>query len=327
MGACGSTPHPYEIICDTNGIIQDVTPLLLAKLGYNMGTLHRQFIGVLMNDFMSMLHKKYYIQMFRDSVGKEKNLLENKLKSLNHKRPLIIYDINMKAHHVSVSIHSNLHTLYIIFEFLKEDINNYYTITRDNVREFRQNKGDSIIIMTDFIQSTELLEDKGAINLINSCVLFNEIITELIRDKYFPFIYLHETLGDSFVFTLNTDWTYNIDRFCATLAINFIFDLVQKTRHFIKIRTGIGYGKIHYGRIGNAFRFFGRPMNIASRLENKCSIDTINVCQEFYKKLKSELDFFKSTHSFTKRTEILKGFGETSFYTINVSESSPFLVY
>ena len=33
----------------------------------------------------------------------------------------------------------------------------------------------------------------------------------------------------------------------------------------IKIRTGISYGNIHYGRIGNAFRFFGRPMPWKSR--------------------------------------------------------------
>ena len=330
MGLCNSTPPQYTILCNNDGIIQYTSPLLLLKLGYNMETLNGKFIGILMNDFMYMLHEKYYIKMFKESSGKERNLIENKLKNFNHKRPLIIYDINTKAHHTHVSIIPSSSNLQITFEFIKEDINDFYILPNIVTNEFKENKNDSIIIMTDFIQSTELLEEKGIVNLIHICSTFNEVITSLIRDKYFPYIYIHETVGDSFILIMNTEWTHNNERFCASLAINFLFELIQKTKHFIKIRTGIGYGRIHYGKIGNIFRFFGRPLHIAARLENKCNENKINICEKLYIKLKSEMDILERHNvldEITEKTENLKGFGNKKYYSINVSESSPFLLY
>ena len=87
---------------------------------------------------------------------------------------------------------------------------------------------------------------------------------------------------------LNTDWTYNTDKFCTSLALNFLFDLIQQTRDFVEIRVGVSYGRIYYGQIGNTLSFFGYPMNIASRLEHKCDVNTIAICKDFYTKLMSE---------------------------------------
>lgn len=344
MGACTSKYKPlYTILCDKDGIIINATVPLLEKLNYRFDTLNGKFIGILMSDFMSMLHKKYFINMWNISKGVEKNRLENKLKALHHKRSLLIYDINGNAHTVSVSIQYSIpfgnfykpveatNSFIITFDFLKESSDLFYTgILKENSVHFKLNKTDTVIIYMDFIKSTELLHDKGVVNLIDISIRFYKEIIELIRTKYYPFVYLHEIVGDSFVLALNTDWIYNTDKFCATLAVNFMVDLIQKTREFIKIRTGIGYGKIHYGTIGSSFSFFGFPMNIAARLENKCNENQINVSDMFYNKLIGEFDTLLLSDMkcvFSKNTADLKGLGTTDYYTLNVSEDQPFLIY
>ena len=331
MGACTSSPK-NQILCNRDGNIIHVTQDLLIKLRYDLKNLEGQFIGILMSDFMSMLHSKYFIHMFNNTKGVEKNRLENKLKNLHHKRPLIIYDIDKKAYHVSVSVRKapSPDILEIQFEFIHAATNLFYTdalsIPRDSV--FRINTKDAIIIMTDFIKSTKLLHDKGVAVLIDTSVRFHAEISNLIRDKYYPFVYMHEMVGDSFVLALNADWTYNT-QFCATLAMNFMFDLIQKTREFVKIRTGIGYGKIRYGYVGSLIRFFGFPLNMAARLENKCGENQILMCKDFHNKLMGELKII-SSYTRTECSECeadLKGFGKTTYYMIPVSESKPFVIY
>ena len=359
MGACGSKimiikqkplrKTTYRILCDKEGIILNTTRPLLEKLQYNFSTLNGQFIGILMSEFMSMLHKKYYIPMFNRIDGVEKNRIENKLKNLHHKRSLIIYDIDRKAHYVRVSIErltiyspyiENLDEFHdpvrysdflIHFYFSNETEKLFYTQTPTEASKiFKLSEKNSVIVMMDFIRSTELLHEKGAVSLIDVSVRFHAAITDLIRNKYYPFVYLHETVGDSFVMALNTDWTYNTEQFCASLAINFASDLVQATRDFIKVRTGIGYGKIHYGTIGSSFSFFGFPMNIAARLENKCKENEINICSQLYLKLHSELkllDLDSPINIISKKRDILKGFGLTYYYSIPVSKTKAFLLY
>lgn len=346
MGSCNSLPQVGRniILCDKKGNIVNVTKCLLKTLDYNFETLEGQFIGILMSDFMSMLHKKYFINTYNASKGVEKNLLDNKLRALHHKRSLIIYDINKKSHIVNIGIQYNIpiystdfykpgknssELFYINIEFLVEPIHLFHTnnlIEKDGA--FKINKTNTVIISTDFIKSTEMLHDRGISTLLDTSIRFHKVIDTLIRTKYYPFVYLHEVIGDCFVLTLNTDWTYNIDKFCASLAVNFIFDLIHSTKDFIKIRTGIGYGTIHYGTIGSIFRFFGFPMNIAARLENKCNENEINVCSMFYFKLIEEMSILGgNNHKVAKKSDDLKGFGLTDYYTIAVSDSTPFIEY
>ena len=359
MGHCGSKiivnpdidnkKPTYRILCSKEGLIMNVTYPLLEKLQYNFVTLNGQFIGIIMSEFMCMLHKKYYIPMFNMLEGVQRNRIENKLKNLHHRRSLIIYDIDRMAHYVQVSIErltidslsieneGEFHDpmrysdMLIQFHFINETEKLFYTQTPTEASKvFKVNKTNSVIIMVDFVHSTEFLHEKGAVSLIDVSIRFHAAITDLIRNKYYPFIYLHETVGDSFVMALNTDWTYNTEQFCASLAINFTFDLIQTTREFIKIRIGIGYGKIHYGTIGSSFSFFGFPMNIAARLENKCKENEINICKALYDKLCGELVILKIDSykdNIVKQKDTLKGFGDTEYYSIPVYQSEPFLVY
>jgi class 3 adenylate cyclase len=331
MGLCLSTKNAleYTILCDNAGIIRSVTDPLLQRLNYNAKTLEGEFIGILMNDFMSMLHKQYFINTFHKSEGVQRNRLENKMKALHSKRSLIIYDIDGAAHNVEVSIEHRDTNFIITFSFITAgDALLYSKIPTDKDLPFKLNKSDAVIIKIDFVNSTDLLNNKGVVALIDTSVRFHRTVLELIRSKYYPFIYLHEVIGDSFVLVLNTDWTYNSEKFCASLAINYIYDLVHATRNFVKIRTGVGYGQLYYGTVGTTFNFFGFPLNIAARLEAICVENEINICEKLYNKLSDELNVFRISERICKKNAaLLKGFGQTVYYSIPVSIDKPYLVY
>lgn len=327
MGCCHASN--YTILCDTHGTIVSVSDPLLKRLQYDSAILEGQFIGILMSEFMSMMHKKFFIGRFAAAKGVERNYLENKLKALHYKRPLLIYDIGGRAAPVSLSIIPKQDRLSLTFEFITESSDLYYTkipLTVDGV--FKENKSDVVIICMDFVDSTGNLLLSGAPASIFINIQFHKSVIDLIRNKYYPFIYLHEVIGDSFIVALNADWTYTSHLFCATLAVVFIEDLVKATRHFVSIRAGVAYGKIHYGTIGSTFRFFGFPMNMSSRLENKCNPHEINICNKLYSKLVEEQRYLQYTLSVPqKRTALLKGFGETEYYALALNDTSPCVTY
>ena len=350
MGACASLvkeESKYIILCDKSGNIVNVTNPLLYKLGYKFETLDGRFIGILMNKFMSMLHTKYFIDTFHNSQAIERNRLENKLKCLHARRPLIIYDIDGAARYVEIYVEfigakmlegafvnpilSTEDLFKIQFKFMEENEKLLYTEPPTNLStEFKLNKSNAIIILIDFVTSTEMLNELGIPSAININKRFYDAAIQLIRNTYYPFIYIHERVGDSFVFALNTDWVYKTEMFCASLAVNFIFELIQNTRKYVKIRTGIGYGSIYYGLIGHTFSIFGFPMNMAARLEQKSGENEINICKEFYKKIEYELKILNKNiqeKSIVAKTALLKGFGETEYYCVPVELKSPFISY
>ena len=338
----------YTIVCNNQGMIENISDDMLLLLKYTKNTILGQFIGIIMSKYMSMLHKQFFINKFNNCCPIDRNKLENKIKNNlklgNCKRPIIIYDIDGKSNIVGLSIIYNKcpfiniepHILekqfFLIFEIITEPIGLFYTHTpmvADLI--FQESKQKVIIICIDFINSTELLTTNGGILLsINNSVKFHKKIVKLIRNKYYPFIYLHEVIGDSFIIALNTDWAYNSEIFCTSLAINFIFDLVQTTRYFVKIRTGISYGMIHYGTIGSTFRFFGESINMASRLENKCEVDEIIICSSAYTKLIEEMEYIGAVieiDKIIKNNNYLKGFGNVNCYTVIIPEKGEFILY
>ena len=110
---------------------------------------------------------------------------------------------------------------------------------------FTESKLKVVIICIDFVDSTAtLISQGGSLLSIDNSIKFHKAIVQLIRNVYYPFIYLHEVIGDSFIIALNADWAYTNEIFCASLAINFIFDLVKNTRHLLKLELVYHMG--HY---------------------------------------------------------------------------------
>jgi class 3 adenylate cyclase len=263
--------------------------------------------------------------MYADSRGVERNRLDNKLSALHHKRSLIIYDIARKAHIVTLSIkQSKDQQLELVFEFVEEPAGLFRTeipVKTDGV--FIESKSEVVVICMDFVGSTEMLSEMGVSATIDTNLRFYRDIIGLIRNKYYPFVYLHEVIGDSFIVVINADWAYTSQLFCATLSVKFVQDLVMATRHYITIRTGIAYGKIRYGTIGATFRMFGFPMNMSSRLETVCNPNEMNICNKVNTKLLVEHAHLQiPTDVSLKRTASLKGFGTTDYYTIPITEGT-----
>ena len=53
---------------------------------------------------------------------------------------------------------------------------------------------------------------------------------EIIKTGYYPWIAIHEIIGDSFVYILNADWMYACTDTCAILTMNFLQELWLATR-------------------------------------------------------------------------------------------------
>ena len=340
----------YSILCDNSGMIQDVSPDMLLLLKCEIDTIKGKFIGSIMSLYISMIHKKKFIGNFNTCGTVERNILENKLKRVHRKRPFLIYDIEGGSHAVGMSLIYNKcpfsslknpfittsinlsKQFYLTFDLIDEPLDLFYTyipMEKDGV--FTESKSKVVVICIDFIDSTAtLISQGGSLLSIDNSIKFHKEIVNLIRNVYYPFIYLHEVIGDSFIIALNTDWAYTSNFFCASLAISFIFDLVHNTKHFVEIRTGVAYGTLHYGTIGATFRFFGKPINMASRLENKCLVNEIIICKDFYNKLISCMEYISTTIHKTeiiKQSINLKGFGDTECYKINIPEKGTFISY
>ena len=340
----------YSMLCDNNGIIEDVSPDMLLLLKCEINTITGRFIGNIMSLYMSMIHKQFFIGNFNTCGEIERNKIENRLKRGHRKRPMLIYDIEGGSHTVGLSILYNkcpfntntnpfsttsnkfIKKFCLIFDLIEEPLHLFYTyIPMENDGIFTESKSNVVVICIDFVDSTAtLISQGGSLLSIDNSIKFHKEIVNLIRNVYYPFIYLHEVIGDSFIIALNTDWAFTSEIFCASLAISFIFDLVRNTKHFVEIRTGVSYGTLYYGTIGSTFRFFGKPINMSSRLENKCLVNEIIICKKFYNKLILEIEYISTTIHKTeiiKQTLILKGFGDTECYKINIPENEKFISY
>jgi class 3 adenylate cyclase len=163
---------------------------------------------------------------------------------------------------------------------------------------------DMVIIGLDMKNSTEYLMEHGVEKTMALHNIFHTTMVELIREEYYPYMYIHEIMGDGFVIILNLEWAYHFPRFCASMAYAFIVKLYEKTK--ITFRTGISYGKLHYGYIDNHLRFFGEHMNRASRYESVCRDKMIATDSYFYQKLCDE-DMFQPV--IEEEEIMLKGIG------------------
>ena len=156
----------------------------------------------------------------------------------------------------------------------------------------------------DFVNSTSNLMANGDKYIANLSLNFFNMVKNIIKQRYYPYVYIHEIVGDSFVFIINADWTYNIPELCATIAFDFIKDLITNTKFLTDIRVGCAYGDILYGYIGSQLRLFGPTINLASRIEHNSIINHILVNEEMFNKLKAENIKF----NYEKLSYNLKGF-------------------
>ena len=299
------------IICNIDFKIIEVSDNFLCLTNFTKNDLIGQFIGIIMNDLMAHLHKNIFMQTILNANVFEQKKILDRLHGHSRRREIIIYDKFKKDHYVDMSIKmttNNNFTIDIDYNMSNTKNINLYTldVTIDK-NLFIKSRNDIIIMNIDFIDSTLISSKKGVEHMIAINKLFYLDIVNLIVNNYYPYIYIHEIIGDSFILVMNIDWGYTINELCATIAIDFLSKLSDITSSYIKFKVGITYGKLHYGYIDHNIRFFGDEMNMSSRLHGKCKSDEVIVQKVFFDKLKSEIDISKLIY--LEASYDLKGLG------------------
>jgi hypothetical protein len=309
----------YCIMCNVDGYITDVDDDTLSIILYEKENIVGKFVGVLMSPFMEKLHKHILLPKYKKMNQLQKNIVHIFLSGISIKRPLIIYTVNQTPIYITLYIHYTLNMFRL--EFIVEpdlDNSNIYThnIHIKNDYQFKESKNRLVIISLDFVNSTENLIKDGTLKFIETTQRFHTDIIHIIKTYYYPYIYIHEIVGDSFIIVLNADWTYNINKYTASLAFSFLEQLFKHTESYIKIRCGVVFDKIYYGNIDHNLRFFGETINKAARLESICSKKNELFCDDsFINKLDDE-GIYNVEHMVTKEIHHLKGFGDVICHSI-----------
>ena len=227
----------YIINCDDDGYILEISDKLINLLEYNIDELKGQFIGKIMSPFLAFLHGKILIPKYKKLTVIQRNAVNMVLSGYKYKRPLVIYTKNKKSIYVYLYLGVNNFfspskkefgtTFIITFDILPEPKNEIvYTHElniKKNINEFRLSQNKIIVASIDFKDSTKLLVDNGATKMIEIYKKFHNDVVDLIKTYYYPYIYIHEIIGDCFVIMSNIDWAHNMPKYCASLMISFIF--------------------------------------------------------------------------------------------------------
>ena len=348
-----SNEEEIEIYVSYSGEILKYNSTVETRLQYKNQALIGENIGVIMSPLMSMIHRSLFLKTYAQANKLKRNKINAELsrKGLG-KRPLIIYDALRKPIFIEISVDS-LSTSDLAKEHgltpngdyafrLNGKITNtvgaedHMNLYSQNIRDlglkfdsdFRLTKNDIVVICIDFVDSTDILKLKGPVHMAHLNRRFFCDIADIITTYFYPFIHIHEVIGDCFVLVINADWTYSCRQFSATIAMDFINRLFHKTHEYISIRVGISQGSLYYGFIGTTLRFFGNPMHEAARLEGQGTIGSVLTNLEFYRTLMRELDGFNESYmqylESVSKTETLhlKGYGETDCKRISLNQSS-----
>lgn len=309
--------YNYFIKFNKLGNIIYLSNELVILLEYNYYELINKFIGILMNKCTSLYFLKIFLKNYNNKKYIETELLSNnniKLYNKNNREIIFIID-NLEYNddnifNLTLNINQfiNLNKYeYLYLYFYKE-----YILSN----KFIESYNNIVMISIDVINST-LLVNNNVENYINIYKILHKNIIHLLKNIYYPYIYIHEILGDSYIFISNFEIVNNTS-ICTSLCYNFIKDLNNLIKEFIRIRIGMVYGKIFYGLIDNNIRLFGENINKVNRLQSNCIQNNILVCENFYEKLIDEINIFDIKYIIKKDNICLKGFDQTTCYHIEL---------
>ena len=316
----------YTMICDTYGIIESVDDECRNVLGYNEDELEGQFLGTIMSPFLSFFHKHYLLPMYRSMSDEQKQVSHMYLSGKTVKgKPLIIYTKTKEplCVHLNVLYQEGFFRL-VIHDIVHMNSNQIYTsdINPPELSKFVESKNDMVVIGIDMKESTAYLMEHGPSELIRIHIEFHEKIVSLIKSQYYPYLYIHEIMGDGFMLVMNIEWGYTLPRFCASMTYFFLTQLYKLTKDIIPFRAGVCYGKLHYGYLDNHLRFFGETIHRASRYESVCKPGSFTTDRAFYNKMISEGMVLSVPHHI--ETVPLRGLVEQELFHVNyVSTESP----
>ena len=315
----------YHVIvdCDKNALIHLLCTSIDDLVGKSITTIMSKAIGCL------------HSGVFFESIPKSKLkniiiLLETRHMSMATR--YVVYTVNGVPLMCKMSINVQLETDYSIYGYIVNVHieNESYGLLDTVPYKYKQFIGsddtclsrcDNVTcVIMDLYNSTwfENNHDRTGKRIAEVLAGVYRIVKRNIMSMY-PFMYIHELIGDSVFIVTNASFFVNRrfihDACLSTLSrIQAQLDMyLQRTGMWVRI--GVATGPVHAGVIdGRTFRLFGLTVHRAQRLESVCPKGKIAFDQCF----KDHLRY--NTLEYGIHETDLKGIGKTTYFTTSVED-------
>lgn len=316
------------INCDTNFIIQSYDDNTCELLKCENETLCNKCVTTLMSPFIAKLHEHYFDTLRNASIEKRKIYAHHIARSMTNASTFVVYDMNKKpilctikvllSDDLSSVVHieeqkDNLTSIPIIFNRSLKTLNDPFKVeTYDNI----------VCVMMDISNSTNFTNQNDPVRTAKMYYDVYNIVKYHIL-QYYPYIYIHELLGDSIFLIVNAPFMIKTKCSSSNIAIDISIQLQKKIDDLLKtieteikmfLRVGIAQGSIAVGMFdGRNLRMFGSAINLSQRLESLCNEGSICVSQNIIMDNKED---YVITHHMSD----VKGFGTIDYFSIFVDK-------
>lgn len=318
------------IICDTNFIIQSYDDNTCDLLKCDNKTLCNKCITTLMSSFIAELHEQYFDKLRNASIEERKSYAFRIARGMTNASTFVVYDMDKKPIlcTIKVSLSDDLSSV-VCIEKQKDNLTSIPAIDTNKNRSvrtlhdpFRAETYDNVVcVMMDVSNSTNFTNQNDPIRTAKMYYdIYNIVKYEVLQ--YYPYIYIHELLGDSIFLIVNAPFMVKNKCKCSSskIAIDISLHLQKEIDNLLKtieieekmyLRVGIAQGSIAVGMFdGRNLRVFGSTINLSQRLETLCDEGSIYVSHDIIT-IESEQDYDLKHHM-----SDIKGFGTMEYLSI-----------
>ena len=314
------------IICDSNFVIRSYDDKTCDLLKCDNKALCDKCITTVMSSFIANLHQQYFDTLRNASTEERKKYAFLIARSMTNASTFVVYDMDKKPIlcTIKVSLSDDLSSV-VCIEKQKDNLTSIPIIFNRSVKNindpFRAETYDNVVcVMMDISNSTTFTNQNDPIETAKMFYnVYNIVKCHVLQ--YYPYIYIHELLGDSIFLIVNAPFMVKNTRRCSSskiaidvaLQLQKEIDLLLKTIESEKkmyLRVGIAQGSIAVGMFdGRNLRVFGSAINLSQRLETLCDEGTIYVSHDIIIESKLEYDVIHHMSD-------IKGFGTMKYLSI-----------
>lgn len=314
-----------KFTCDTDFLIQSYDANACTLLKCDNRELCNKCITVLMSPFIANLHKQYFDILRKSSTETRVKYAFHIARNMTNASTFVIYDVHKQPIlcKINVTLSEDLSSIIHI----DKQTHNLTSIPNAFVDNFCidgslkvQKYHNTVCVMMDIANSTDFVNRSG--DPLKIAELYYDIykIAKNSVLQYYPYIYIHELLGDSIFLIVNAPFMIKKKYRCSTkIALDVSMQLQKEVDELLKrndktnsmhLRVGIAQGDIAAGVFdGRNLRAFGRPINLSQRLESLCEKGNINVASDVSLENINSYDTVYHTYN-------IKGFGTMAYLSI-----------
>lgn len=316
------------IKCDPDFLIQDYdqNARILLKCG---NELYGQRITIIMSPFIAKLHDKYFEMLRVASDAARKTYAERIARAMTKASSFVIYNQERESILCNVTVDLNVGDLSSIVTIRPCRNHNNTSIPESFLSKSRI--GDRYVesyesvtcVMMDLSNSTVFCNRNNPMRVAEMYYEIYKIVKASVVE-YYPYIYIHELLGDSIFLIVNAPFMIKSKVMpCSGLALEVSFEIQTRVDGLLRreyndtdmhLRVGIARGDLVAGIFdATNFRVFGSVVNMSQRLEAKCKRNEVNVST-----LSDEID--TQMFQLSRHESYIKGFGTSHYVSVKRNE-------